>query len=123
LWIYDLVGDAALTYICKSFDPGLKKLSRSALELLRRPDGRQGSYAQQMSEMMHLHDYLAENGLSFALGLHQMHDDLSELINNIERGRKHWKQFVLSSEKKVSDAEQQAEKVCLFGSKNNLWHA
>jgi hypothetical protein len=90
---------------------GIRKLCRSTYESLRRPDTRQGSYAQQLEEMIILHDRLAENGIAFALALHQMHDDLIDLVSNMERGRKHWKQFGLSAERKVHDAEQTVEKV------------
>lgn len=53
---------------------------------------------------------MADHGIQFALSLGQMHDDLTELSNNIERGRKHWKQEGLSSEKRVKDAESTMEK-------------
>jgi hypothetical protein len=63
--------------------------------------------------MTHLHDRLAENGSGFAITTYQMHDDLIDLASNMERSRKQWKQFGLSAEKKVQDAEQLAEKVCI----------
>lgn len=78
---------------------------------MKRPESRQGTFSQQLEEMTRLHDRLAENGLEFSLGLHQMHDELSEMANRIEKGRKHWKQVGINSTKKVYDAEQLAEKV------------
>jgi hypothetical protein len=89
----------------------MRKLCKSTHESLRRPDSRQESYAQQLEEMTGLHDRLAENGIEFARALHQMYDDLTEMANNMERGRKQWKQFGLSSERKAHDAEQMVEKV------------
>lgn len=53
---------------------------------------------------------MADNGVQFALLLHQMHEDLHDLAANIERGRKHWKQTGLSAEKRVQDAETMMEK-------------
>lgn len=53
---------------------------------------------------------MADHGIQFALSLHQMHEDLTELSNNIERGRKQWKQEGLNAEKKVKDAESSMEK-------------
>ena len=53
---------------------------------------------------------MAENGLQFALSLHQMSDDLQDLASNIERGRKHWKQAGTNAEKRVLDAENAMEK-------------
>lgn len=53
---------------------------------------------------------MAENGLQFALSLHQMADDLQELASTIERGRKHWKQVGTNAEKRVLDAENAMEK-------------
>ncbi|KAA8899772.1 Rho GTPase activation protein [Sphaerosporella brunnea] len=89
---------------------GMRKLCRSTRESLRRPDTRQESYARQFEEMLNLHDHLAENETGCALVLHQMHEDLAQLASTMERGRKHWKQFGLSAERKVNDAEQMAEK-------------
>jgi hypothetical protein len=53
---------------------------------------------------------MADHGLQFSVSLQQMADDLHELSTNIERGRKQWKQTGLAAEKKVIDAEAQAEK-------------
>ena len=53
---------------------------------------------------------MADNGVQFALSLHQMHEDLHDLAANMERGRKHWKQNGLSAEKRVQDSESMMEK-------------
>lgn len=53
---------------------------------------------------------MADNGIQFALSLHQMHEDLHELANNTERGRKHWKQTGLNAEKRVQESELMMEK-------------
>lgn len=53
---------------------------------------------------------MADNGVQFALSLHQMHEDLHDLAANIERGRKQWKQNGLSAEKRVQDSESMMEK-------------
>lgn len=84
---------------------GLKKVCRSSRDLAKRPDNRQGSYAQNYDEILGIHDRMADNGVQFALFLHQMHEDLHDLAANIERGRKHWKQNGLSAEKRVQDSE------------------
>ncbi|KAL8792613.1 MAG: hypothetical protein Q9195_004836 [Heterodermia aff. obscurata] len=89
---------------------GLKKLCRSSHEATRRPDNRQGSYAQNYDETIRIHDRMADNGVQFALSLHQMHEDLHDLAANMERGRKHWKQNGLSAEKRVQDSESMMEK-------------
>ncbi|MCJ1260968.1 hypothetical protein MMC22_000832 [Lobaria immixta] len=89
---------------------GLKKLCRSSHEAARRPDNRQGSYAQHYNEVIQIHDRMADNGVQFALWLHQMHEDLHDLAAYIERGRKQWKQTGLSAEKRVQDAESMMEK-------------
>lgn len=59
---------------------------------------------------MRLHDRIADNGIQFALSIHQMHEDLNELSRNIESGRKHWKHEGLMAEKRASDAETAMEK-------------
>lgn len=53
---------------------------------------------------------MADNGVQFALSLHQMHEDLHDLAANIERGRKYWKQNGLNAEKRVQDSESMMEK-------------
>jgi len=77
---------------------------------VKKPDSRQYSYARQFEQMVHTHALLAENGLSFAHSLHQMHDDLMEMAANMERGRKHWKTYGINSEKQVKDSEALMEK-------------
>lgn len=57
-----------------------------------------------------MHDKIADNGMQFALSLHQMHEDLNELANNMERGRKQWKAQGLEAEKRVQVAEADMEK-------------
>lgn len=59
---------------------------------------------------MRIHDRMADNGVQFALSLHQMHEDLQELAADKERGRKQWKQSGLTAEKRVQDSESAMEK-------------
>lgn len=89
---------------------GLRKLSRAVNEAAQRTDNRQGTYSSSYKDIHHLHERMADHGLQFAVSLQQMADDLHELSTNIERGRKQWKQTGLAAEKKVNDAESQAEK-------------
>nr|OQO32363.1 hypothetical protein B0A51_00422 [Rachicladosporium sp. CCFEE 5018] len=89
---------------------GLKRLVRAHLESIRRPDGKAGSYARQVGEMLRVHERMADNGMQFALSLHQMHEDLNELGNAMERGRKQWKHDGLDAEKRASDAESAMQK-------------
>jgi len=84
---------------------GLKRLAKAELEKLGRSEVRSGTYAQQLADMMRVHERVAENGMQFALALHQMHEDLDTLAMNIERGRKTWKHEGLSAEKRVQDSE------------------
>jgi Rho GTPase-activating protein RGD1 len=83
----------------------LKRLARGTLELVRRPESRQGTYASCFEEATRLHDRMADNGAQFASSLNHMYEELQETIANIERSRKHWKQTGLESEKRVADAE------------------
>jgi myosin heavy subunit len=89
---------------------GLKKLCRSTFETIRKQDARHGSYARQLEEVMKVNERMAENGSQFGLSLHQMHEDLTELSNNMERGRKQWKQTGLAAETRVQEAEKHMEK-------------
>lgn len=58
-----------------------------------------------VSDVTRAHERMAEHGIQFAISLHKMHEDLTELSNNMEKGRKHWKTEGLNNEKKVKDAE------------------
>jgi len=89
---------------------GLKKLSKTTLDNIRRPEHRQQSYAMHVSDVTRAHERMAEHGIQFSMSLQKMHEDLNELSNNMERGRKHWKQEGLNNEKKVKDAELLLEK-------------
>ena len=89
---------------------GLRKLCKMTHDLSRRPDNRQGSYGRSHDEINRIHDRMADNGVQFALSLHQMNEDLNELATDKERGRKQWKQTGLSAEKRVQDAEGAMEK-------------
>lgn len=53
---------------------------------------------------------MADNGIQFALSMHQMHEDLMEMASVMERGRKQWKQTGLTAEQRVSDTETQMRK-------------
>lgn len=84
---------------------GVKRLARSQLETLRRMEVKGGSYAVQLAEVMKVHDRMADNGMQFALSLHQMHEDLNNLSAEMERSRKQYKHEGLEAEKRASDAE------------------
>ncbi|KZF20504.1 rho GTPase activator [Xylona heveae TC161] len=94
----------------EEYAQGLKKLCKSTHESFRRPEHRQGSFAQQNDEMIRIFDRMSENGIQFVLSLHQMQEDLSDMTSNIERGRKPWKQTGLSAEKRAQDSENLMEK-------------
>ncbi|KAF2718131.1 RhoGAP-domain-containing protein [Polychaeton citri CBS 116435] len=89
---------------------GLKQLARKTSEGIRRADSKDGSYRGQMDAVLRLHERMADNGMQFALSLHQMHEDLNELSANMEKGRKQWKHEGLDAEKRASDAEQAMHK-------------
>ncbi|KAI9819388.1 MAG: hypothetical protein M1826_001137 [Phylliscum demangeonii] len=88
----------------------LKKLCRTTHDGIRRPEHRQGSYAERFDEFTTLQERMSEHGLAFANALHQMHDELVDVTNSAERGRKHWKQTGLSAEKRLQDGEQAMDK-------------
>ena len=56
---------------------------------------------------------MAEHGMEFSRSLHQMHDEIHDLVANTERGRKNWKQTGLTAEKRSQDAETSMEKAKL----------
>lgn len=88
----------------------IRRLCRTTHQDIRKAESRQGTYARQFEAVTNLHERMAENGLQFALNLHQMHEDLNQLAFEMEKGRKNWKQIGLSAEQKASDAEKQLEK-------------
>lgn len=89
---------------------GYKKLVRNSAEALRQPGARQGSYARNFDESLRITDRQAENGLQFASVLYSMADELRDMAENAEKGRKHWKHVTIDAEKKLSDAETAQQK-------------
>jgi len=63
-----------------------------------------------MTDAMRTHDRIGDNEMQFALSIHQMHEDLNELANSMEKGRKTWKHDGLDAEKRASDAESLMQK-------------
>lgn len=88
----------------------MKKLSRMALDSIRKPEGRHESYQTQFEQVMHANERLADNGTRFGLALHAMHENLLQLATKMDGSRKTWKQQGLAAEQKVQDAERLAEK-------------
>ncbi|KAI1379778.1 RhoGAP-domain-containing protein [Hypoxylon crocopeplum] len=84
---------------------GLKKLCRTTQDSIHHSDHRQGTFAQSYEEMLMIHDRMAENGIQFALSLHQMHEDLLEVAAVAEKHRKGWKQSGLAAEQRLADVE------------------
>ncbi|KIW15337.1 hypothetical protein PV08_05383 [Exophiala spinifera] len=89
---------------------GMKRLTRSTLDQIRRPESRQGSFAQNYEEFTRTHDRMADHGSQFSTAILQMSEELYELAANSDKERKHWKQTGLSAEKRVQDAENAMEK-------------
>ncbi|KAK0632229.1 hypothetical protein B0T14DRAFT_559943 [Immersiella caudata] len=83
----------------------LKKLCRMSQDSLHRADLRTSTFAKAYEEMMTIHERMADNGLQFAMSLHQMHEDLVELAAIAEKSRKGWKQNGLLAEQRVHDLE------------------
>ncbi|KAI8966079.1 RhoGAP-domain-containing protein [Daldinia sp. FL1419] len=84
---------------------GLKKLCKSTQDSVHHADHRQGTFAQSYEEMLTIHERMAENGIQFALSLHQMHEDLLEVAAVAEKHRKGWKQNGLAAEQRLTDVE------------------
>jgi hypothetical protein len=78
---------------------GLKGLAKAQMDAARRPDSKSGSYALQLGELLRVHERMGDNGMQFALSLHQMHEDLNTLTAE-----------GLDAEKKAFDAEQAMQK-------------
>jgi hypothetical protein len=55
--------------------------------------------------MMVVHERMADNGIQFAMSLHQMADDLNELVASADKSRKVWKQSGLAAEQRVAELE------------------
>ncbi|KAF4979345.1 hypothetical protein FZEAL_4431 [Fusarium zealandicum] len=89
---------------------GIKKLTRTTQEVMRRHDHRQGSFGSAYDAMAGTHERMAENGVEFANELHRMHDELMELASVAERSRKTWKTNGLTAENKVAEMEQTMRK-------------
>ncbi|RYP24237.1 hypothetical protein DL765_000732 [Monosporascus sp. GIB2] len=80
---------------------GMKKLCRTTQDNIHHHDHRQGTFAQATDEMLAIHERMAENGVQFALSLHQMHEDLLEVAAVAEKHRKGWKQTGMDAENRL----------------------
>ncbi|RYP32772.1 hypothetical protein DL767_005020 [Monosporascus sp. MG133] len=80
---------------------GMKKLCRTTQDNIHHHDHRQGTFAQATEEMLAIHERMAENGVQFALSLHQMHEDLLEVAAVAEKHRKGWKQTGMDAENRL----------------------
>ncbi|KAK6496344.1 hypothetical protein TWF481_002369 [Arthrobotrys musiformis] len=90
---------------------GLKKLCRVTHDTIHREQGpRRGTLMKGLQESNRIHDSLADNGVAFAAALNTMSEELTELSNNIEAGRKQWKNVVAGSEKKGPTSYHEMEK-------------
>lgn len=89
---------------------GLKRLAAGHIDALKKVEMRGGSYSAQVTEVMRVHERMADNGMQFALSLHQMHEDLNTLTANMERGRKTIKHEGLDAENRASQAEAAMQK-------------
>jgi DNA polymerase III gamma/tau subunit len=72
---------------------------------MQRGEHRGGTFGRAYEEMMAVHERMADNGIQFAMSLHQMADDLTELALVAEKSRKGWKQSGLAAEQRVADLE------------------
>jgi hypothetical protein len=84
---------------------GLKAICKRTHETIRRPEHRHGSFLIAYEELTNIHERMADNGSQFAISLIQMHDDLMEMVANMERGRKQWKTTGLNAEQRAQDME------------------
>ncbi|KAK9470204.1 rho GTPase [Dipodascopsis tothii] len=89
---------------------GLRRLTRTTQDAIKKPEGRQDSFAAQFDETVRIQDQLAEHASKFASSLNKMHDDLHEICRTTEKSRKALKDSGLRNEKNVLDAEAQVEK-------------
>ncbi|KAF3917288.1 Beta-chimaerin [Arthrobotrys entomopaga] len=90
---------------------GLKKLCRVTYDTIHREDGpRRGTLMTGLEESNRIHERLADSGVAFASALNTMSEELMELANNIDGGRKQWKQAANNSEKKGPDSYHAMEK-------------
>jgi len=98
--------------IAEEHASSLKRLCRATYESFVRNsnEGRAGTYSSAVQGMTTLQERIADNHNNFALSLHQMYEDLNELGNHIDRGRRDWKSRGLAAEAKVTSAEAAAEK-------------
>ncbi|KAH9889251.1 hypothetical protein F4778DRAFT_754599 [Xylariomycetidae sp. FL2044] len=88
----------------------MRKLCRMTQDSIRHSDHRQGTFVQSYDEMLTIHDGMAENGTKYALSLHQMHEDLLEVVAVADKHRKGWKQNGLAAEQRLIDIENAVRK-------------
>ncbi|EAQ89622.1 hypothetical protein CHGG_06241 [Chaetomium globosum CBS 148.51] len=83
----------------------LKQSIASAKDNMQRGEHRGGTFGRAYEEMMAVHERMADNGIQFAMSLHTMSEDLTELALVADKSRKGWKQSGLAAEQRVVDLE------------------
>jgi hypothetical protein len=83
----------------------LKRLCKLSQDNMQRGEHRGGTFGRAYEEMMAVHERMADNGIQFAMSLHTMSEDLTELALVADKSRKGWKQSGLAAEQRVVDLE------------------
>lgn len=88
----------------------LKKVSISMSDAFKRSDIKKGTCQNQILSMMKSTDRYGDAGVTFIDSMHKIHDELNEVVKNMERSRKSTKELALRHEKNLLDAEREVEK-------------
>ncbi|KAJ2895164.1 uncharacterized protein MKZ38_006852 [Zalerion maritima] len=84
---------------------GMKKLCQMSNNTMRRPEHRQGTWAQAYEDTMIIHERMCDNSLQFSASLHHMQEDLIEMAAIAEKSRKGWKQNGLTAEQRIQELD------------------
>lgn len=88
----------------------LKKVSISMSDAFKRSDIKKGTCQNQILSMMKSTDRYGDAGVTFIDSMHKIHDELNEVVKNMDRSRKSTKELALRHEKNLLDAEREVEK-------------
>lgn len=88
----------------------VRKLARNTREGIHKTDLRGGSFVKQFDEIVKVTERGCDLDNTHVASLQTMHDELMELVKQIDKSRKSIKESALRQEKNLQDAEQLAEK-------------
>lgn len=88
----------------------MKKAARVMTDIFKKPEIKKGTFQEQVLNIVRCTDRSGDASNNFVDSLHRIHDELIELVKNMDRQRKQAKEVAIRNEKNLLEAENHADK-------------